>query len=56
MLSAAFTKAGDYGTVQLGLDGKDLGRPIDLYEPVPAVIHTETCRWARQPSTPAPTP
>ena len=39
-LSAAFTKAGDYGTVQLALDGKPLGKPIDLYAPFPAVIHT----------------
>ena len=39
-LSAAFTKAGDYGTVQLALDGEPLGKPIDLYEPAPAVIHT----------------
>ena len=38
-LSAAFTKAGDYGIVQLALDGKPLGKPIDLYEPSPAVIH-----------------
>ena len=43
-LSAAFTKAGDYGIVQLALDGKPLGRPIDLYEPSP--------RW----STPEPSP
>ena len=39
-LSAAFTKAGDYGTVQLGLDGKELGPSIDLFEPLPSVIHT----------------
>jgi hypothetical protein len=39
-VSAAFTKAGDYGTVQLALDGADLGKPIDLYEPFPRVIHT----------------
>ncbi len=39
-LSAAFTKAGDYGTVQITLDGKPLGKAIDLYEPAPAVVHT----------------
>ena len=40
LLSAAFTKAGDYGVVQLALDGKPLGKPIDLYEPSHAVIHS----------------
>lgn len=30
-LSAQFTKAGDYGIVQLYLDGKKIGEPIDLY-------------------------
>ncbi len=39
-VSAAFTKAGDYGTVQLAIDGMDLGGPIDLFEPAPAVVHT----------------
>jgi hypothetical protein len=39
-LSAAFTRAGDYGTVQLALDGDALGKPIDLYEPAPRVVHT----------------
>jgi hypothetical protein len=39
-LSAAFTKAGDYGTIQLAIDGKPLGKAIDLYEPFPSVIHT----------------
>lgn len=39
-LSAAFTRAGDYGTIQLTLDGNELGKPIDLYEPAPRVIHT----------------
>ncbi len=39
-LWAAFTKAGDYGTVQLSLDGKKLGQLIDLFEPFPSVIHT----------------
>ena len=39
-LSAAFTKAGDYGTIQLALDGKPLGNAIDLYQPFPAVVHT----------------
>ena len=39
-LSAAFTKAGDYGTVQLALDGKPLGKAIDLFVPSPAVVHT----------------
>jgi hypothetical protein len=39
-ISAAFTKAGDYGSVQLAIDDKPLGRAIDLYEPYPSVIHT----------------
>ena len=39
-ISAAFTKAGDYGTVQLSLDNKPLGDPIDLYAPFPNVLHT----------------
>ncbi len=39
-VSAAFTRAGDYGIVQLAVDGKPLGKPIDLYEPAPAVLHT----------------
>ncbi len=39
-ISAAFTKAGDYGTVQLSLSGKPLGDPIDLYAPFPSVLHT----------------
>ena len=39
-ISAAFTKAGDYGIVQLAVDGKPLGKPIDLYEPAPGVVHT----------------
>jgi hypothetical protein len=37
---AAFTKAGDYGTVQLAIDNKPLGDPIDLYAPFPSVLHT----------------
>jgi len=32
-LSARFTQANDYGIVQLFLDGKPLGSPIDLYHP-----------------------
>jgi hypothetical protein len=39
-ISAAFTKAGDYGTVQLAIDGKPFGDPIDLYAPHPSVLHT----------------
>jgi len=39
-LWAAFTKAGDYGTVQLSLDEKQLKQSIDLFEPFPSVIHT----------------
>lgn len=31
-LWGGFTKAPDYATVQVSLDGKDLGRPIDLYD------------------------
>lgn len=37
-LSAQFTKAPDYGIVQLYLDGRKLGKPIDLYHP--SVIST----------------
>lgn len=32
-VSAQLTKARDYGIVQLWLDGKKLGEPIDLYDP-----------------------
>jgi hypothetical protein len=32
-VSAQLTKARDYGIVQLWLDGKKLGDPIDLYAP-----------------------
>jgi len=32
-LTVALTKARDYGTVQLMLDGNKLGEPIDLYNP-----------------------
>lgn len=32
-ISAALTKARDYGIVQLSLDGQNLGAPIDLYNP-----------------------
>ncbi|KAJ3056204.1 hypothetical protein HK102_011234, partial [Quaeritorhiza haematococci] len=32
-LWAAFTKAADYGVVQLALDGAPLGKPLDLYAP-----------------------
>jgi len=39
-LSAAFTRAGDYGIVKLAVDGEPLGKAIDLYAPAPAVIHT----------------
>ncbi|QEH38882.1 hypothetical protein OJF2_74920 [Aquisphaera giovannonii] len=38
-LAAAFTKAGDYGTFGLSLDGKPL-QTVDLYEPAPRVVHT----------------
>jgi len=37
-LSAGFTKAGDYGTVQFTLDGAPLGKPVDLY--APNVVHS----------------
>ncbi|MBN1854495.1 MAG: DUF2961 domain-containing protein [Pirellulales bacterium] len=33
VLSAVFTKAPDYGIVQLYLDGKKIGEPLDLYHP-----------------------
>jgi hypothetical protein len=32
-LSAVLTKARDYGIVQISLDGRKLGEPIDLYNP-----------------------
>jgi hypothetical protein len=38
-LSAQLTKARDYGIVQLSLDGKKLGEPIDLFNP-DAVVPT----------------
>jgi hypothetical protein len=31
-LEVVFTRAPDYGIVQLALDGKDVGDPIDLYD------------------------
>lgn len=37
-VSAGFTKAGDYGTVQFMLDGAPLGMPVDLY--APNVVHS----------------
>lgn len=39
-ISAAFTKAGDYGTMKLELDGKPLEKELDLYVPFPSVVHT----------------
>ncbi|MFO0890030.1 MAG: DUF2961 domain-containing protein [Isosphaeraceae bacterium] len=39
-LSAAFTRAGDYGNVELALDGRPLGKAIPLYQPSPAVVHS----------------
>jgi Protein of unknown function (DUF2961) len=39
-ISAAFTKAGDYGAVQLAINGRPLRDPIDLYAPFPKVLHT----------------
>jgi hypothetical protein len=38
-LSVVLTRARDYGIIQLSLDGKKLGEPIDLYNP--QVIPTE---------------
>ena len=35
---ASFTKAGDYGIVQLWIDGKKVGEPIDLYDT--KVVHS----------------
>jgi hypothetical protein len=32
-LIAVFTKAGDYGIFEIAVDGKPLGKPIDLYDP-----------------------
>jgi hypothetical protein len=39
-VAAAFTRAGDYGDVQLTLDGKPLGGPLSLYERAPRVVHS----------------
>ena len=39
-LGVGLTKAKDYGIVQLSLDGKNIGQPIDLYND--GVIHTGT--------------
>jgi putative membrane-bound dehydrogenase-like protein len=48
-VSAVLTKARDYGIVQLSLDGKKVGGPLDLYnpevistEPLPLGTHTLT--------------
>jgi len=38
-LQAVLTKARDYGIVQLSLDGRALGEPVDLYNP--EVVHTK---------------
>ena len=40
-LAAAFTMARDYATVQLHLDGKRIGDPLDLYH-YPDVVHSGT--------------
>jgi len=32
-LMAVFTKAGDYGIFEIAVDGKTVGKPIDLYDP-----------------------
>ena len=32
-LMAVFTKAGDYGIFEMAVDGKTIGKPIDLYDP-----------------------
>jgi D-arabinan exo alpha-(1,3)/(1,5)-arabinofuranosidase (non-reducing end) len=39
-ISAAFTKAGDYGIAALAIDEQPLGEPIDLYAPHPQVLHS----------------
>jgi hypothetical protein len=39
-VSAAFTRAGDYGIATFSLDGQPLGEPVDLYAPSPQVLHT----------------
>lgn len=43
-LEIVFTCARDYGVVQLALDGKPLGEPIDLYEP--KVVTTGVLKFA----------
>jgi hypothetical protein len=37
-VSAAFTRAGDYGIAALAPDGRPLGEPMDLYTPYPRVV------------------
>jgi hypothetical protein len=44
-ISAAFTRAPDYGQIALALDGKPLGEPIDLF--APKVEHSGPIRLGR---------
>ncbi len=44
-LSAAFTRAKDYGIAQLALDGKPLGEPLDFY--APEVKHSGAVKLGR---------
>ncbi|HVX10034.1 MAG TPA: VCBS repeat-containing protein [Pirellulales bacterium] len=46
-VSAVFTMAGDYGIVQLSLDGQSLGKPIDLFN-YPDVITSGVIFFGRQ--------
>jgi hypothetical protein len=48
-LTAQMTKAPDYGIVQVTLDGKSLGAPIDLY--ATGVVATGTLDWGEHPLT-----
>jgi len=42
-LEAVFTKARDYGIVQVSLDGKKMGTPVDLYSPHVVIPTTRIC-------------
>jgi hypothetical protein len=53
-VSAAFTRAGDYGIATLALNGQALGDPVDLYAPAPQVLHTGAIELGRVRLGPAP--
>ncbi|HEV3165439.1 MAG TPA: glycoside hydrolase family 172 protein [Isosphaeraceae bacterium] len=53
-VSAAFTKAGDYGIAALSLDGQPVGEPLDLYAPSPQVVHTGEIKLGKVALKPGP--